>query len=179
MAAKILITGLIALLSSGCTAGFRPSLDDYKGQDAARIRVGSEGNTALQFYEKQSSGCYKKMLERRITSGFAILGIPVTGNKRIGMSASSENKGAFINEFTLKPGQMIRVIHYWTEAGYHQNTQKSATVEFIPQANHDYDIVVRGSEYSGDSVSIKDLTPNGTIVGWGEVKVCPSESIFD
>ncbi|THB82374.1 hypothetical protein E1N66_21320, partial [Pantoea allii] len=151
----------------------------YKGQDAARIRVASEGNTALQFFEKQSSGCYKKVLERRITAGFAILGIPVTGNKRIGMPASSENNSAFINEFALKPGQMIRVIHYWTKAGYYQNTQKSATVEFVPQANHNYDIVVRGSEYSGDSVSIKDLTPNGTIVGWGEAKQCPSESIFD
>ena len=179
MAAKIIISGLIALLLSSCTAGFRPSLNDYKGQDAARIRVGSEGNTALQFFEKQDSGCYKKVLERRITSGFAILGIPLTGNKRMGMPASSDNNGVFINEFTLKPGQMIRVFHYWTETGYYQNTQKSATAEFIPQVNHDYEIVVRGSEYAGDSVSIKNLTPDGAVVGWGDVKECPSKSIFD
>ncbi|WP_192951273.1 hypothetical protein [Pantoea vagans] len=74
---------------------------------------------------------------------------------------------------------MIRVIHYWTEAGCYQNTQKPATAEFIPQASHDYHIVVRGSEYSGDSVSNKKLTPDGAVVGWGDVKECLSESIFD
>jgi hypothetical protein len=82
MYGKWVITGIMVTLLSGCTAGFRPSLEDYKGSDAARIRAASDGNTALQFYEKQPSGCYKKVLERRITAGLAILGIPVTGNKK-------------------------------------------------------------------------------------------------
>jgi hypothetical protein len=103
MYGKWVITGIMVTVLSGCTAGFRPSLEDYKGSDAARIRAASDGNTALQFYEKQPSGCYKKVLERRITAGLAILGIPVTGNKKIGMPESSDNKGSFINEFTVKP----------------------------------------------------------------------------
>ncbi len=177
MYGKLAITGIMVTLLSGCTAGFRPSLEDYKGSDAARIRAASDGNTALQFYEKQASGCYKKVLERRITAGLAIIGIPVTGNKKIGMPESSNNKGIFINEFTIKPGQLMTVIHYWTQAGYYQNTVRSTSERFIPQPNHDYDIVVTGSEFSGDSVSVKDLDSNAKIVGW-EGKYCPS-SMFD
>ena len=177
MYGRLVITGIIGTLLSGCTAGFRPSLEDYKGSDAARIRVASEGNTALQFYEKQVSGCYKKVLERRITAGLAIIGIPVTGNKKIGMPESSDNKGIFINEFTIKPGQLVTVIHYWTQSGYYQNTERSVSDNFIPQPNHDYDIVVTGSEFSGDRVSVKDLDPNVKIVSW-EGKDCPS-GIFD
>ena len=173
MYGKWVITGVMVTLLSGCTAGFRPSLEDYKGSDAARIRAASDGNTALQFYEKQPSGCYKKVLERRITAGFAILGIPVTGNKKIGMPASSDNKGSFINEFTVQPGQLVTVIHYWTQAGYYQNTERSASDRFIPQPNHDYDIVVTGSEFSGDSVSVRDLNSGAKIVRW-EGKECPS-----
>ena len=71
MYGKLVITGIIVTLLSGCSAGFRPSLEDYKGSDAARVRAASEGNTALQFYEKQPSGCYKKVLERRVTAGLA------------------------------------------------------------------------------------------------------------
>ncbi|MGP2471172.1 hypothetical protein V1956_21770 [Yersinia sp. 2540 StPb PI] len=178
MYGKLIVTGIMATLLSGCTAGFRPSLEDYKGSDAARIRSSSDGNTALQFFEKQTSGCYKKVLERRITSGLAVMGIPVTGNKKIGMPESSYNKGAFINEFTIKPGQLVRVIHYWTEAGYHQNTQRSDTYTFVPQANHDYDIVVIGSEYSGDSVSVRDMDLSAKIVDWKADNLCPS-SAFD
>lgn len=177
MYGKLIVTGVMVTLLSGCTAGFRPSLEDYKGSDAARIRVASNGNTALQFYEKQISGCYKKTLERRITAGFAIIGIPVTGNKRIGMPESSDSKGIFINEFTIKPEQLVTVIHYWTQAGYYQNTERSITRRFIPQPNHDYDIVVTGSEFAGDNVSVKDLDSSAKIVGW-EGKYCPS-GIFD
>jgi len=177
MYGKLVITGLMVALLSGCTAGFRPSLEDYKGSDAARIRAASDGNTALQFYEKQPSGCYKKVLERRITAGLAILGIPVTGNKKIGMPESLNNKGVFINEFTIKPGQRVTVIHYWTQPGYYQNTERSDSERFIPQPNHDYDIVVTGSEFGGDSVSVKDLDPNAKIAKW-EGTTC-SSSIFD
>ncbi|MEW5289843.1 hypothetical protein ABW286_11720 [Erwinia papayae] len=174
---KLVITGVVITLLSGCTAGFRPALEDYKGSDAARIRVASDGNTALQFYEKQLSGCYKKILERRVTASLAILGIPVTGNKKIGMPVSSDNKGVFINEFTIKPGQLVTVIHYWTQSGYYQNTEHSASERFIPQPNHDYDIVVTGSRFSGDSVSVKDLDSNAKIVDW-EGNYCPS-GMFD
>ncbi|AJJ19146.1 Uncharacterised protein [Yersinia intermedia] len=174
MYGRLVVTGIMVTLLSGCSAGFRPSLEDYKGSDAARIRAASDGNTALQFFEKQTSGCYKKVLERRITSGLAVMGIPVTGNKKIGMPDSSYNKGSFINEFTIKPGQLVRVIHYWTEAGYYQNTQRSDTYTFIPQAKHDYDIVVTGSEYSGDSVSVRDMDPNAKIVDWKADNICPS-----
>ncbi|WP_227135706.1 hypothetical protein [Kosakonia radicincitans] len=177
MYGKLVITGIMVMLLSGCTAGFRPSLEDYKGSDAARIRAASDGNTALQFYEKQASGCYKKVLERRITAGLAIVGIPVTGNKKIGMPESSDNKGVFINEFTIKPGQLVTVIHYWTQSRYNQNTERSVSYRFIPQPNHDYDIVVTGSEFSGDSVSVKDLDKNAKIVNW-EGKYCPS-GMFD
>lgn len=178
MYGKLVVAGIMMTLLGGCTAGFRPSLEDYKGSDAARIRTASEGNTALQFFEKQIDGCYKKVLERRITSGFAVMGIPVTGNKKIGMPESSHNKGAFINEFTVKPGQLVRVIHYWTQAGYYQNTQRSDTYTFIPQPNHDYDIVVIGSEFSGDSVSVRDLDPTAKIVDWKADNICPS-GMFD
>ncbi|KFK96211.1 MULTISPECIES: hypothetical protein [unclassified Serratia (in: enterobacteria)] len=178
MYGKLVVTGIMVTLLSGCSAGLRPSLEDYKGSDAARIRTASDGNTALQFFEKQINGCYKKVLERRITSGLAVMGIPVTGNKRIGMPESSNNKGAFINEFTIKPGQLVRVIHYWTQAGYYQNTQRSYTYTFIPQPNHDYDIVVTGSEFSGDSVSVRDLDPNAKIVDWKADNICPS-GMFD
>ena len=177
MYGKWVITGIIVTVLGGCTAGFRPSLEDYKGSDAARIRAASDGNTALQFYEKQPSGCYKKVLERRITAGLAILGIPVTGNKKIGMPESSDNKGSFINEFTVKPGQLVTVIHYWTQAGYYQNTDRSVSERFIPQPNHDYDIVVTGSEFGGDSVSVRDLDSSAKIVRW-EGKECPS-GMFD
>jgi len=177
MYGKLVITGIMVTLLSGCTAGFRPSLEDYKGSDAARIRAASDGNTALQFYEKQASGCYKKVLERRVTAGLAIVGIPVTGNKKIGMPESSNNNGVFINEFTIKPGQLVTVIHYWTQSGYNQNTERSASYRFIPQPNHDYDIIVTGSEFSGDSVSVKDLDKSANIVSW-EGKYCPS-GMFD
>lgn len=173
MYGKLVITGIIVTLLSGCSAGFRPSLEDYKGSDAARIRAASEGNTALQFYEKQPSGCYKKVLERRVTAGLAILGIPVSGNKKIGMPESSNNNGAFINEFTIKPGQRVSIIHYWTQAGYYQNTERSTSTRFIPQPNHDYDIVVTGSEFGGDSVSVRDLDPGAKIIGW-EGDYCPT-----
>lgn len=169
---KILISGIVLIMLSGCTAGFRPALDDYEGSDAARIRIGAEGNTALQFYEKQISGCYKKVLERRVTSGFAIIGIPVTGNKRLANMPMSNNiKGPFINEFTIKPGLMIRVVHY-------ASTQSS--FNFIPQVNHNYDILVTGSLYSGDSVSVKDLNPKAELVTWDSSKIrfCP-QSVFD
>lgn len=89
------------------------------------------------------------------------------------MPESSHNKGIFINEFTIKPGQLVTVIHYWTQAGYYQNTERSASESFIPQPNHDYDIVVTGSEFAGDSVSVKDLDSSAKIVGW-EGKYCPS-----
>jgi len=178
MYGKFIISVIFIASLSGCTAGFRPSLDDYKGSDAARIRAASDGNTALQFFEKQPSGCYKKVLERRITSGFAVMGIPVTGNKKIGMPASSHNKGIFINEFTIKPEQLIRIIHYWEQAGYYENTQRSTTSTFIPQPNHDYDIVVTGSPYSGNTVSVRDLDINAKIVDWKSDNLCPS-SIFD
>ncbi|AJZ89832.1 hypothetical protein RI049_10320 [Cedecea neteri] len=169
---KIIATGIATILLSGCTAGFRPALEDYKGADAARIRASTMGNTALQFYEKQPSGCYKKVLERRITSGFALIGIPVTGNKRLAdMPASQNVSGPFINEFTIKPGQLIDVVHYasrWTYAN------------FIPQPNHNYDIVVTGSLYAGDSVSVKDIDTSEKIVTWKteDVKLCPG-SVFD
>lgn len=177
MYGKLIVTGIMFTLLSGCTAGFRPSLEDYKGSDAARVRAPSNGNTALQFYEKQISGCYKKVLERRITTGLAIIGIPVTGNKRIGMPESSNNMGVFINEFSIQPGQLVTVIHYWTQVGYTQNTERSVSQRFIPQPNHDYDIVVTGTEFSGDKLSIKDLDPGAKIVEW-EGKYCPS-SVFD
>ncbi|AVF34173.1 hypothetical protein [Rahnella sikkimica] len=173
MYGKLVVTGIMVTLLSGCSAGFRPSLEDYKGSDAARIRASSGGNTALQFYEKQTSGCYKKVLERRITAGLAIIGIPVTGNKIIGMPESSNTKGIFINEFSIKPGQLVTVIHYRTQPGYYQNTERSVSDSFIPQPNHDYDIVVTGSEFSGDRVSMKDLDSGAKIVGW-EGKQCPS-----
>ena len=48
MYGKLVITGIIVTLLSGCSAGFRPSLEDYKGSDAARVRAESEGNTAVQ-----------------------------------------------------------------------------------------------------------------------------------
>jgi hypothetical protein len=155
MYGKWVITGIMVTLLNGCTAGFRPSLEDYKGSDAARIRAASDGNTALQFYEKQPSGCYKK----------------------VGMPESSDNKGSFINEFTVKPGQLVTVIHYWTQAGYYQNTERSVSERFIPQPNHDYDIVVTGSEFGGDSVSVRDLDSGATIVRW-EGKECPA-GMFD
>lgn len=173
---KLTGIGLIALMISGCTAGFRPQLKDYEGPDAARIRVNTEGNTALQFYEKQTD-CYKKVLERRITSGLALMGIPVTGNKSLGMPPSSDVKGFFINEFKVKPNQFVRVIHYWVQSGYYQNNERSSTFYFVPQAGHDYDIIVTGSLYSGDSVSVKDLDANANIVKWNE-HLCPS-SVFD
>lgn len=169
---KILVSGLSAILLSGCTAGFRPGLEDYKGSDAARIRVNTTGNTALQFYEKQVNGCYKKVLERRITSGLAIIGIPVTGNKRLqDMPASDNVKGLFVNEFTLKPGQLVDIVHYASTITHD---------DFVPQPNHNYDIIVTGSLYSGDSVGVKDLDPNAKIVSWrvDGVKLCPA-GMFD
>ncbi len=93
------------------------------------------------------------------------------------MPESSNNKGVFINEFTIKPGQLISIIHYWTQPGYYQNTERSVSTRFIPQPNHDYDIVVTGSEFGGDSVSVRDLDPGAKIVGW-EGNYCPS-GIFD
>lgn len=175
---KNFIIGITVFTLSGCTAGLRPILEDYKGSDAARIRTTSTGNTSLQFFEKQPAGCYKKMLERRITSGFSIIGLPVTGNKKIGMPPSSDNKGMFINEFTLKPDQYIKVIHYWTQQGYYQNSERSVSYDFIPQPNHDYDIIVTGSEFSGDNLNIKDLNPDANVIRWGDVKICQSDSIF-
>ncbi|WP_428943557.1 hypothetical protein ACQK5W_12600 [Pantoea sp. FN060301] len=174
---KLAGLSLAVCVLTSCTAGFRPQLTDYQGEDAARIRVATEGNTALQFYEKQNK-CYKKVLERRITSGFALMGVPVTGGKSLGMPPSSDVKGIFINEFKIKPGQFVTVIHYWTESGYYQNTERLTTEDFIPQAGHDYDIIVEGSQYSGDSVRVKDLDPGAKIVKWSGVKLCPS-SIFD
>lgn len=169
---NILVGGLAAILLSGCTAGFRPALEDYKGTDAARIRASTSGNTALQFYEKQVNGCYKKVLERRITTGLAIIGIPVTGNKRLSdMPASNDVKGVFINEFTIKPGQLIDIVHYASTISHS---------DFVPQPNHNYDIIVTGSLYSGDSVAVKDLDTNAKMVRWRTdgVKLCPS-GVFD
>lgn len=71
----------------------------------------------------------------------------------------------------------MTVVHYWTQAGYYQNTERSTSERFISQPNHDYDIIVTGSEFSGDSVSVKDLDSNAKKVGW-EGKFCPS-GMFD
>lgn len=170
---KCMIVCISAMLLSGCTAQFKSFLEDYKGPNPARIRVAAHENVQLTFYEKQPTGCYKDVLTKRITSGVAILGVPVTGSKKIGMP-SSANQAYMVNEFTIKPEVPVLVMSYWTESGYYANTERSASSSFVPQANHDYDIVITGTGMGSNSVSIKDLDPNSKIVSWKDraISIC-------
>jgi len=93
--------GLPMASLTGCSAQLKPMLKDYKGSDAAHIRVATGDSIYIYFYEKQSSGCYKQVDERRLSSGFAVMGFTVTGSKKMGMP-SSENYGYQpTNEFCI------------------------------------------------------------------------------
>ncbi|WP_436892488.1 hypothetical protein [Siccibacter turicensis] len=165
----MLVTAMVSALS-GCTAGIRPLLEDYQGADAARIRIGTGGATALRVYQEQG-GCYKRVLDRRLSAGFAVLGLPVTGSKSVGMPASSELKGMWTNEFKIKPGQLVSIVRFWhRSSGY----ETYSTSDFIPEANKDYEIIVKGTPYLGDRVYIQNLADKPKVINWPEnVKMCP------
>lgn len=146
-------------------------LKDYKGSDAAHIRVATGVSIYIFFYEKQSSGCYKQVDERRLSSGFAIMGFPVTGSKKMGMP-SSENYGYQpTDEFSIKPNQLVSIVHYWVDAHVNYSFQKSSSERFIPQQHHNYDVIVKGTDYSVDHVSVADLDPQVKIIVW-EGEIC-------
>jgi len=151
---------------SGCSAQLKPMLEDYKGSDAAHIRVATGDIIYLYFYEKQSSGCYKQVDERRLSAGFAVMGFPVTGSKKMGMPNSDRYGYQPTNEFAIKPNQLVNIVHYWVDAHINFSFQKSSSERFIPQPLHNYDVVVKN-----DVVSIADLEPQAKIIGW-EGDIC-------
>nr|WP_277753936.1 hypothetical protein [Rosenbergiella epipactidis] len=163
--------GALMVALSGCSAQLKPMLEDYNGSDAAHIRVATGDSIYAYFYEKQSSGCYKQVMERRLSSGFSVMGFPVTGSKKMGMPSSKNYGYQPTNEFSIKPNQLVSIVHYWVDAHVNYSFQESSSERFIPKKNHNYDIIVKGTDYSVDHVSITDLDPQAKIVGW-EGDIC-------
>ncbi|PHM35629.1 hypothetical protein Xmau_04487 [Xenorhabdus mauleonii] len=161
---QFLKIGVMVLTVSltGCNAYLRPALGDYNGSDASRVRIQSSGNTVLRFYKKQED-CYKKVLERRLTGAFGILGLQITTSKKEGMPASEDMKGALpTKEYRIQPDQLIEATHYYNNYFGEQTTSQ----HFIPIANHDYDILVKGSGDDHASLYIKDLTQPDSLKSW-------------
>lgn len=165
----ILATALISTLS-GCTFSVRSPLKDYQGADAARLRVGAEGQTALRIYEKQGD-CYKRIVDSRITAGVTLMGFPLSGSKSVGMPSSSKIVALSTNEFKLKPGQFVKITHW-----YHNDHggDEHRDVNFIPEANKDYEVIIKGSQFQGDFIDLINLAAEPKIVNWPEhTHMCP------
>jgi len=163
---KIVMIGVLVASLSGCSAQFKPMLKDYAGSDSAHIRVATGDSIYAYFYEKQSSGCYKQVDERRLSSGFSVMGFPVTGSKKMGMPRSENYGYQPTNEFSIKPNQLVSIVHYWVDGHVNYSFQESSTKRFIPQPLHNYDVIVKR-----DLVSITDLDPQAKIIEW-EGDIC-------
>lgn len=168
MIRRLMVVALSAMTLTGCMWNFNSQPEDYTGADAARIRSRVAGNTSIKIYEKQGD-CYKQISQRRLTAAFSLMGFPVSGGNSVGMPESSSYKGHYTSEFRIKPGQLLRVMHY---------SSRIDSESFIPQPNHDYDVIITGSLYAGDSVSVRDLDQNAKLVPWPEGKDCP-KGLFD
>ncbi|WP_072093383.1 hypothetical protein [Pantoea sp. RIT-PI-b] len=152
---KVIIVCLTSLIISGCTLNFRPSPEEYTGTDAARVRVGNDGNTAIRTYEKIGE-CYKKVSEKSVTSSLVLMGIPTTGNKKVaGMTPSADIKTMSVKEYSIKPNQYLEVVRYYTESHTYGSFERQISTRLYPLPNHDYDVIV-----SDISIRIKDLTPS-------------------
>jgi len=51
-----------------------------------------------------------------ITFGFEVMGFPVTGSKKMGMPNSNNYEYQPTNEFSIKPNQLVKIVHYWVDA---------------------------------------------------------------
>ncbi|MDW8847098.1 hypothetical protein SD961_14585 [Erwinia sp. MMLR14_017] len=73
------------------------------------------------------------------------------------MQPSDDIKGMMVKEYSIKPGQKLTVTHYYKENHTYGSFEHEYSERFIPQPNHDYDIIV------GDRIiTIKDLTPSAS-----------------
>lgn len=156
-----------AVLLSGCTFNLNPTPDEYTGSDAAHIRVEDSGVTTFRVYNKVGN-CYKKTSEKRLTSAITLIGLPTTTGKKIpGMKPSTDIGGLAMKEYSIQPGQRLLVVHYYDEVHTYGTYQKSFSASFIPEPNHDYDLIV-----GNYSINIKDLkNPDAKVESWND-KIC-------
>jgi len=47
------------------------------------------------------------------------------------------------NEFSIKPHQLVDIVHYWVDAHVNYSSQESSSQRFIPQQHHNYDVIVK------------------------------------
>lgn len=156
---------LLVTILTGCQANLHSSMDDYKGNDTAKIRVLDKGVLSATLYDKQGA-CYKEIGTKRLTSFFMLslfgqADTAVASSKKVNMIHPSNFGNSSVNEYIIKGEQTLGITSRTQEVSYSGETKGySNTIYFTPLTGHEYEISVVESKYASNpsSPSIVDLT---------------------
>ena len=159
MKAGMVIVGEMTL--AGCTIS-TATMDDYSAADAAKLRVENYATPLVAEIYQQSGSCLRQVDQKSLTSAVNILGIKSTRNKKIAgiapLPASSPLQGKDVMEFSVKPGQFLRIGYVTVSQTTYSQTVHESFRSVSPKAGHSYEVYTLPGGYYTHEIMITDVT---------------------